>query len=117
MRVVLPRLTPGLEPYAVRQFRLDPAIQIVIRWCAVVRQKRVALPREALVELDHGAPQCRAAPFELGERPHDVVRVPQVLEAVRHRNARLPEHFPTAALRAQRRELRIAPVQGDAEPH
>src|SRR5215212_1702429 len=55
--------------------------------------------------------------LQLGNGAHQVVLITQVLEPVRHRHTRLPEHLPATTFRAQPIQNRIAGVERYIQPH
>src|SRR5215211_8391802 len=73
MPVVLPGFAGRLEADPARQLLLDPEREIPLLRSPVVTERRVALAREALVQLDHRAPQPGIAAFELGDGLRDVL--------------------------------------------
>ncbi len=80
-----------------------------------VAEEGVALPREAVVELDDGLAQTRAASVKLEERLLDVAERAEVLEALRKGHPCLPEDLPAARLRPEVAEGGVDAVQRDAE--
>ena len=77
----------------------------------------VPKPRDALVELHDGAFETRAPAPQFGERPQAVVFRREVAEPCRLRNALLIEQAPSAALRPEADESRVASVHRNAEPN
>ena len=80
-----------------------------------IPEDRVALAREAVVELHDGLSERRVPALEVDEGGLEVRVVAQVLVALGTRDARLAEDLPAAGLRAERDEGRVDAVQRDAE--
>src|SRR5215204_7190005 len=94
-----------------------PAVEAHAFRGAVVVEDGVALAGETFVQLDRDAPQPGVTPLQLDDSLRDVLLVAKMLEPVRQRHARLPEHLPAPALGAQVVQFGIVTVQRYAEPH
>src|SRR5215213_1055789 len=114
--VTLPGLTRGLELDARRQLVPYPAREIPPLRRAVVREDRVPLTRETLIQL-YGRPSQRwLAALELDDGIDHVVPVAQVLEPIGKGDPGLPERLAAAALGPEVVELRVVAVERYAQP-
>ncbi len=109
------------DPGGLQTHRVDPlADPRGLRARAGARQpaqihERVALARDAGVELDHDLAQPRPERAQVGDRGDDLGAAADVLDAERELDAGTREQLTRAALGAQVRERGVGPLDGDPE--